>query len=222
MIYLPEHFDASDPGSMREVIDRFPLATLVTLGPDGVTANHIPLILKPQHRPFGTLVGHVARNNGIWRDGNRQGEALAIFHAFDAYISPNWYPTKQQTHEVVPTWNYVVVHAYGPVIIHEDEKWLRGVVGKLTRKMEGITSEHPWKMADAPRDYLEGMLANIVGIEIPVTRMVGKTKASQNRTPADREGAIAGLRASGDDGDHAMANEMDRVSVDGRPYRDRP
>lgn len=221
MTYLPEHFEASDPDSMRKVVDRFPLATLITLGPDGITANHIPLILEPERGRFGTLVGHVARNNAIWQEGNHQGEALAIFHAFAAYISPNWYPTKHKTHEVVPTWNYAVVHAYGPVIVHEDEKWLRGVVGKLTRKMEGITSEHPWKMADAPREYLEEMLTNIVGIEIPVTRMVGKTKASQNRTPADRQGAIAGLRATGEAADLAMANEMDRISADGRPYRDR-
>lgn len=221
MIYLPEHFDASDPGAMRELIDRFPLATLVTQGPEGISANHIPLILESRAGTCGTLIGHVARNNLVWRDGHHLGESLVIFQASDAYISPNWYPSKQETHEVVPTWNYAVVHAYGPVIIHEDEKWLRGVVGKLTRKMEGITSERPWKMADAPNEYLRFMLENIVGIEVPLTRMVGKTKASQNRTEADRQGAIAGLRATGDAGDLAMAEEMERISADDRPYRDR-
>jgi transcriptional regulator len=221
MIYLPEHFDASNHGSMRDLIDRFPLATLVTQGPDGISANHIPLMLEPRTGTCGTLIGHVARNNIVWRDGHHLGEALAIFQAFDAYISPNWYPSKQETHEVVPTWNYAVVHAYGPIIVHEDEKWLRGVVGKLTRKMEGITSERPWKMADAPIGYMRVMLENIVGIEIPLTRMVGKTKASQNRTVADRQGAIAGLRATGDAGDLAMADQIDRISADDRPYQDR-
>ncbi len=221
MIYLPEHFDASDPRAMRDLVGRFPLATLVTQGPEGISANHIPLILEPRHGLFGTLIGHVACNNMVWGEGHHLGEALAVFQASDAYISPNWYPSKQETHEVVPTWNYAVVHAYGPVIVHEDEKWLRGAVGKLTRKMEEITSERPWKMADAPAEYLRGMLGNIVGIEIPVTRMVGKTKASQNRTPADRQGAIAGLSATGDAGDLAMADEMERISAGDRPYRDR-
>lgn len=222
MIYLPEHFETSDPEAMRELVDRFPLATLVTRGPEGIAANHIPLIFEPQHGPNGRLIGHVARNNPVWQEGNHQGEALAVFHASDAYISPNWYPSKQETHEVVPTWNYAVVHVYGPVVVHEDEKWLRGVVGKLTRKMEGMTSEHPWKMADAPADYLRGMLENIVGIEIPVTRMVGKTKASQNRTSADRQGAIAGLRATRDDGGLAMAQEMDRISDRAHRSQGRP
>jgi transcriptional regulator len=221
MIYLPEHFDASDPGAMRDLIDLFPLATLVTQGPDGISANHIPLMLESQTGTCGILLGHVARNNMVWRDGYHLGEALAIFQASDAYISPNWYPSKQETHEVVPTWNYAVVHAYGPVFVHEDEKWLRGVVGKLTRKMEGITSVRPWKMADAPAGYVRVMLENIVGIEIRLTRMVGKTKASQNRTVANRQVAIAGLRATGDAGDLAMADEMERISAGDRPYRGR-
>lgn len=206
MVYLPEHFDAPDPDGMREIIERFPLATIVTLGPDGICANHIPLLLEPDRGPHGTLIGHVARDNTLWRDGQHQGETLAVFQAQDAYISPNWYPTKAETHKVVPTWNYVVVHAYGPLVIHDDEKWLRGAVGKLTRTMEAITSAHPWKMADAPRDYLDDMLGSIVGIEIPVARMIGKAKASQNREPVDREGAAAGLRATGKHAAIAMAD----------------
>ena len=205
MIYLPEHFDASDPDEMHGIIDRFPLATLITLGPDGISANHIPLIMEAGRGPHGTLIGHVARSNDLWREGNHQGETLAVFHSIDAYISPNWYPSKQETHEVVPTWNYAVVHAYGPLVIHDDEKWLRGVVGKLTRKMETLTSDQPWKMADAPGDYLRGKLADIVGIEIPVTRIMGKTKASQNRPVADRQGAAAGLLGTGNPADRAMA-----------------
>jgi transcriptional regulator len=203
MIYLPECFDATDPEAMHSLIERFPLATLVTTGPDGVSANHIPLIMEADRGLHGTLIGHVARNNNLWQDGNHEGQTLAVFQSIEAYISPNWYPSKQETHEVVPTWNYAVVHAYGPLIVHEDEKWLRGVVGKLTRKMEATASDQPWKMADAPSAYLRALLGNIVGIEIPIARITGKTKASQNRSMADREGAASGLRANDE---HAMAD----------------
>ncbi|HWV24882.1 MAG TPA: FMN-binding negative transcriptional regulator [Thermomicrobiales bacterium] len=213
MVYLPESFDASNPDIMQAIIDRSPLAMMVTQGPDGLSADHIPLILEPNRGPHGTLIGHVARKNDLWREGYHEGETLIVFHAIDAYISPNWYPTKGETHKAVPTWNYAVVHAYGPMVVHEDEKWLRGVCGKLTRKMEAITSERPWKMSDAPRDYIDGMLADIVGIEIPITRIIGKTKASQNRLMIDREGAAAGLRAQGGPTSVAMAELiMDEAS----------
>lgn len=205
MVYLPDLFDASDPNEMHTIIDRFPLATVVTQGPDGLSADHIPLILEANRGPHGTLIGHVARKNDLWREGNHEGETLIIFHAINAYISPNWYPTKGETHKAVPTWNYAVVHAYGPLVVHEDEKWLRGACGKLTRKMEAITSARPWKMADAPRDYIDGMLADIVGIEIPIIRMIGKTKVNQNREMVDREGATAGLRTKGDAASVEMA-----------------
>ena len=103
----------------------------------------------------GTLIGHVARNNDLWRDGRHDGESLAVFQSADAYISPNWYATKQETHEVVPTWNYAVVHVYGPIVVHDDEKWVRGAVGRLTKKMEALQPD-PWKMADAPAELPRG------------------------------------------------------------------
>lgn len=212
MIYLPEYFEMTDVADVHGIIERFPLATLMTQGPGGIAANHIPLMLDCREGPHGTLIGHVARKNAMWEPGNHQGEALAVFQGSEAYISPNWYPSKQEAHEVVPTWNYAVVHAYGPIVVHEDAKWLRGAVGMLTRKMERITSERPWKMADAPRDYIAGMLENIVGIEIPITRIIGKMKASQNRTSADQIGAVSGLRATDAPGDRAMAEEMNRVN----------
>jgi transcriptional regulator len=127
-----------------------------------------------------------------------------IFHGPSAYISPNWYPTKQETHEVVPTYNYAVVHVYGKVVVHEDEKWLRGVVGRLTKRFEANQSV-PWKMANAPAAFIDKQLTNIVGIEIPISRIVGKWKVSQNRPVADRLGAAEGLRASGDPDDAVMA-----------------
>ncbi|MBA2470643.1 MAG: FMN-binding negative transcriptional regulator [Chloroflexia bacterium] len=205
MVYLPDHFAESRPEAMHDLIARFPLATLITVGDDGLAANHIPLLFDPAKGERGTLIGHVARSNDLWRAGYHLGESLAVFQSADAYISPNWYATKRETHEVVPTWNYAVVHAYGELVIHEDEKWLRGVVGRLTKAMESSQAV-PWRMSDAPADYLKGMLANIVGIELPVSRMIGKWKVSQNRSAADRATASAGLRSTGDPGDAAMAD----------------
>ncbi|MDQ3655378.1 MAG: FMN-binding negative transcriptional regulator [Chloroflexota bacterium] len=214
-MYLPEHFAESRPEAMHRLIAAFPLTTLVTLGPAGMAANHIPLLLDPDRGEFGTLIGHVARSNEVWREGNHDGESLAVFQASDAYISPNWYASKQETHEVVPTWNYAVVHAYGRMIVHDDEKWVRGVVGRLTKAMEA-SQLVPWKMADAPAGYLKGMLANIVGIEIPVSRMIGKWKVSQNRSDADRASASAGLRSSGDPGDAEMADLIEATAENRR------
>lgn len=211
MVYLPPHFAETRPESMHRLIAEFPLATLVTVGDDGIAANHIPLLLDPARGEFGTLIGHVARSNDLWRAGRHEGESLAVFQSADAYVSPNWYASKQETHEVVPTWNYAVVHAYGRLVVHDDEKWVRGVVGRLTKIMES-SQLVPWKMADAPAPYIKGMLGNIVGIEVPVSRMIGKWKVSQNRSDADRSGAAAGLRSTGDPGDAAMANLIEAGS----------
>ena len=213
MVYLPEHFAESRPEAMHRLIAAFPLATLVTLGSDGIVANHIPLLLDLNRGEFGTLIGHVARSNEVWRESNHDGESLAVFQSADAYISPNWYASKAETHEVVPTWNYAVVHAHGRMIVHDDEKWVRGVVGRLTKAMEA-SRPVPWKMADAPAGYLRGMLGNIVGIEMPVSRMIGKWKVSQNRSDADRAGASASLRSTGDHGDAEMADLIEETATD--------
>jgi transcriptional regulator len=204
---MPAHFEETRDEVLHQLIADHPLGTLVTLGADGLNANHIPFLLEAGRGEHGTLIGHVARNNHAWREvsGELQMESLVIFQGPSAYISPNWYETKRETHRVVPTYNYAVLHAYGRVIVHEDAKWLRGVVGKLTKRMEASLPV-PWKMADAPADYLNDQLANIVGIEIPITRMVGKWKVSQNRPEADRAGAAAGLRGTGDPDDAAMAD----------------
>ncbi|MFT4039729.1 MAG: FMN-binding negative transcriptional regulator [Thermomicrobiales bacterium] len=208
MVYLPEHFAEHDRAASHSLIETHPLGLLITLGSDGLAANHIPFVLDPDAGDYGRLLGHVARNNAVWRDHDPEQGALVVFQSAEGYISPNWYPTKQEAHQVVPTWNYAVVHASGPLIVHDDEKWLRGQAGRLTKMMEAPQPQ-PWKMADAPRDYLTMMLSNIVGIEIPITRLIGKTKAGQNRVPIDREGAIAGLRATTDPGDAAMATIME-------------
>lgn len=210
MVYLPPHFEEHHIEAMHDLIRAHPLGTIVHLGPDGLNANHIPFLIDPTAGPNGTLLAHVARNNALWREASSELEALVIFQGPDAYISPNWYATKRETHEVVPTYNYAVVHAYGRIQVHDDEKWLRGVIGKLTKVMEA-SQPAPWKMADAPRNYLNARLTEIVGIEIEITRLIGKSKLSQNRPAADREGAIAGLRGMENPGNTATADMMEAL-----------
>ncbi len=210
MVYLPPHFAETDTNAMHQLMRACPLGTLVTLGAGGLAANHIPFVLDARSGAHGRLLGHVARNNPVWRDHDPEVEALVVFQAADAYISPNWYPTKQVTHEVVPTWNYAIVHAYGHIVIHDDEKWVRGQAGMLTKQQEAAQST-PWKMADAPPAFTTEQLRHIVGIEIQIERLIGKTKANQNRSEADRAGAIAGLRETDDPGDDAMASIMEAM-----------
>lgn len=213
MVYLPEHYSVSDRAAMLELIRDVPLGMLVTVGSQGLEANHIPFVHEPENPGKGTperLIAHVARNNPLWRGHDRSFAALVVFQSIDAYISPTWYETKRTTHEVVPTWNYAVVHVSGPLIVHDDVKWLRGQAGKLTRKMEA-ERETPWKMSDAPRAFTDEMLQLIVGIEIPVEKMTGKFKASQNRPDADAAGAAAGLRQTGGAAERAMADLIERV-----------
>lgn len=203
-MYLPEHFAENDAETMHELIRRNPLALLVLATSDGPVANHIPFVLDVHSGDQGTLIGHVARNNSVWQ-AEPIGDALVVFQSADAYISPNFYPTKAETHEVVPTWNYAVVQAHGPLQVHDEPRWVRGAVGRLTKQMEA--SETPsWMMADAPSDYVAGMLENIVGIEIPISRLLGKWKVSQNRNEADRAGAATGLDARGTASATAMAD----------------
>ena len=204
-MYLPGHFAERDPAVLRGLIAAHPLGTLVTIGAEGLTANHLPFLLMDGAGEHGTLLGHVARGNRVWQDCTADHEAMVIFQGPSAYISPNWYPTKAAEHRVVPTYNYAVVHAHGHLVVHDDEKWLRGFLGRLTKGMEAA-QPRPWKMGDAPQDYLRQMLAGIVGIEIPISRLVGKWKVSQNRLPIDRAGAVDGLRATGGAEAAAMAD----------------
>jgi len=204
-MYTPSHFEETRVAVLHQLIREHALATFVTLGPEGLNANHIPFEIDPEPAPFGTLRGHVARGNPVWRDFSKEIEALLVFQGPQAYISPSWYPTKKETGKVVPTYNYIVVHAYGPLRPIEDRVWLRNLVERLTNRYEAARVE-PWKITDAPADYIETMLGAIVGIEIPVTRLVGKWKASQNRPPVDRKGVISGLNEIGDADAATMAN----------------
>lgn len=203
-MYIPTHFEETRPEVLHDLIREHSLAALVTLGSEGLNANHIPLELDPGPAPFGTLRGHVARGNPVWRDFSRDVEALAVFQGPQAYISPAWYQTKRETGKVVPTYNYIVVHAYGPMRIIEDRAWLRGLVERLTNRQESGMPE-PWKVTDAPAEFVEQMLGAIVGIEIPLTRLVGKWKVSQNRPSADQDGVVKGLRGMTDRDAQAMS-----------------
>jgi transcriptional regulator len=203
-MYVPVAFEESRIEVIHQLIADYPLGTLVTLGPDGLVANHIPFLLDQRSGEHGTLIGHVARNNEVWRMHDDGSEVLVVFQSVDGYITPNWYASKRENHQVVPTWNYAVVHVYGPLVFHEDPKWLRGVVGRLTKRFEA-DQPTPWKMADAPPDYLAAQLDQIVGVEIPISRLTGKWKTSQNRQPTDREGVIAGLIERDQPGDSTMA-----------------
>lgn len=211
-MYNPSHFCVTDADALHALVRAFPLATLVSSTASGLDANHLPFELL--HAPDGgtRLLAHVARANPLWQQLQEGDAVLAIFRAEDAYVSPNWYPSKQETHQQVPTWNYRVVHAHGQVRIHDDEKWVRGVVGRLTRTHEAQSNpQGPWKMGDAPQEYLQRMLAAIVGIEIAVTRLEGKFKLGQNKDARDRAGAIQALQARGHS---ALAGQMQAASSD--------
>ncbi|GAB5095465.1 FMN-binding negative transcriptional regulator [Caballeronia sp. HLA56] len=206
-MYIPAHFEENRPEALRALIAAHPFGALVTHGPNGLDANHIPFELDPAIGEHGTLRAHVARANPVWREVGAREDVLVIFQGAEGYISPTFYPSKQETHRQVPTWNYLVVHAHGRITVRDDEAYVRGVVAKLTRKMEAGEAM-PWKMGDAPRDFIDQLLGAIVGIEIEVTRLVGKAKLSQNKAEADRIGAVEGLRQRGGQEAGALADAM--------------
>lgn len=210
-MYVPKHFEETRVEILHELIRAHPLAALVTLTPDGLDANHIPFEIDPEPVPFGTLRGHIARANFLWRDFSREVQALAIFQGPDSYISPSWYPTKRETGSVVPTWNYAVVHAHGPLRAIEDRRWLRELVERLTNRHEAGRSD-PWTVTDAPAAYIDQLLGAIVGLEIPITRLIGKWKVSQNRPAHDQDGVVEGLLREGREAATAMADLVGQSS----------
>jgi len=177
---------------MHELMCARPLATLVTLSSGGLEANHIPMHLVDMPAPFGTLRGHVARANPLWRDFAKDVEVLAIFHGPDSYITPSWYATKKETGKVVPTWNYAVAHAYGTLRVIDDAAWVRAQLEALTAHNEAGLAR-PWAVSDAPHEYTDKLLAAIVGFEIVITRLSGKWKMSQNQPAQNQAGVIEGL-----------------------------
>ena len=203
-MYVPSHFSESRIDVLHDAIRGAGIATLVTLTKDGLIASHVPLLLDPEPAPYGTLIGHLARPNPQARGAI--GEALAIFQGPDAYITPSWYATKRETGKVVPTWNYVAIHAAGPIEFFNDPDRLLDVVTRLTQKQEAQRAA-PWAVSDAPADYVQGMLRGIVGFAILLTRLEGKWKMSQNRPAEDRVGVVAGLAAEGRDDVAALVPE---------------
>lgn len=195
-MYLPAHFNECRPDALHALIRENPLGILVTHGQTGLDADHIPFEFSPDAGPHGTLSAHVARSNPLWQRHGDGADVLVIFRGAQGYISPSWYPSKHQTHRQVPTWNYEVVHAHGRLSIHDDERYVRRLVARLTTRHERAEPT-PWRMGDAPRDYLDDMLSQIVGIEIAITTLTGKRKLSQNKAPKDRLSAADALAARG-------------------------
>lgn len=189
-MYLPRHFECTDPAVLHDVVRRFPLATWATVVDGAPLVNHVPFRLDPTRGEHGTLVGHVARANPVWRT---PAPSVLVFQGADGYVSPSWYPVKQVHGKVVPTWNYAVVHAHGTPQPIEDRAALLAIVSRLTDDHEAGQAK-PWAVTDAPPDYIEQMLGAIVGIEVPVQRWVGKFKLSQNRSAADHGGVVAALQ----------------------------
>ncbi|MGP0098405.1 MAG: FMN-binding negative transcriptional regulator [Terriglobales bacterium] len=191
-MYIPKANEEKRVPVMQELMASRPLATLVTLGASGLFASHVPMVLEDDGSSFGVLKCHLSRANKQWRDFVPTVEALAIFAGHQHYISPTWYPGTKEHGKEVPTWNYVVVHAYGPLKVIEDSHWLLTNVEKLTNIQEAA-SPVPWKASDAPADFIASQLKGIVGLELPIRRLEGKWKVSQNRTERDRNGVLEGL-----------------------------
>ncbi len=186
-MYLPKHFAETDVSEMHALMRAKPLATLISHGPDGLNANHLPLLLIDN-----TLQGHVARANPIWQAGNVAGEVLVIFHGDESYISPSGYATKAEHGKVVPTWNYAAVHAYGKLRVIDEPAWIFEQISRLTAVHEA-TLPKPWAVSDAPTEYIEKMLGAIVGIEITIDRLLGKWKVSQNQPALNQASLITAL-----------------------------
>ncbi len=197
-MYGPDHFRESRIEVLQAFVDRHPLATLVAMTPEGLAANLIPLQTKLSAEGRGTIRGHIARSNSLWRQLEEGAEVLAIFSGAHSYVSPNWYPSKREHGKAVPTWNYATVHIKGSIRFIDNASWLRDFVGSLTDVHEAGRPQR-WEIGDAPADYLAGMLRAIVGFEIEVRSIEGKFKGSQNRSEADRAGVREALHAAGRD-----------------------
>lgn len=209
-MYNPSHFREERLPVLHEAIRQARLCTLVTLGSAGLDASHIPVLLAEDEGESGTLYGHLARGNQQWKQIDGGIQALAIFVGPDAYITPSWYAEKARNGKVVPTWNFVTVHAHGTIEFFEDPVRLLDLVTKLTDRHEGKRAE-PWAVADAPADYIQAHLKGIIGFRLPIARLQGKWKLSQNRSAEDQQGVVTGLRAEGDVPEAVVADLMARL-----------
>jgi transcriptional regulator len=206
-LYLPAYFEESRTDVLHALMRVRPLATLVTLCDSELVANHIPVETLSEPPPHGLIRGHIARANPLWRKYRVDSEALAIFQGPQAYISPSFYPSKKETGEVVPTWDYAVVHARGTLRFVQDAGWLHALVVRLTDGHEA-SRRAPWKVGDAPRPYIEKMLSLIVGFEFSIVGLTGKWKISQNHPAANRQGVVKGLREAAGADSQEIANML--------------
>ena len=202
-MYVPKHHEESDISVLHALMRSHPLGTWVTQGDGELLANHVPFLVDSAGGEFGTLIGHVARANRVWRSFSKTLHSVVVFQGAQTYITPSWYPSKHAHGKAVPTWNYAVVHAHGLPRAIEDREWLLQHVNQLTNVHEAGQAL-PWKVADAPPEFTDKLLQSIVGIEIPIARLVGKWKVSQNRPEPDKLGVVAGLLARED----ALSREM--------------
>ncbi|WP_428535431.1 FMN-binding negative transcriptional regulator [Rhodopila sp.] len=206
-MYVPAHFAESRVDLLHDAIRRNGFATLISMTADGLVASHAPLMLDPDPAPYGTLIGHLAKANPHARTADPGLQTLVVFQGPDGYITPSYYAAKQQHGKVVPTWNYAAIHAYGSLEVFDDPDRLLAVVTRLTDRHEAKRAQ-PWAVADAPADFVQGMLRAIIGIALPIARLEGKVKMSQNRPAADQQGTIDGLRR---DGEPALADAVARA-----------
>lgn len=206
-MYIPKHFQDSDQQSLFNTIQQIQTANLITQHPTGLTATFLPLYLEEAEGQQGILYGHIAKANSQWQQTFNNTEALAIFTGPDAYITPSWYPSKKIHHKEVPTWNYIAVHVYGTIEFIEDTNTLLNIVTKLTNANEK-NRQQPWQITDAPQDYIQAMLKAIIGVKITISKIEGKRKLSQNKTPENQQGVIQGLTSSDKASDKELAKLM--------------
>lgn len=209
-MYVPKAFEELDRDVMHALIRTYPLGAWVVADGGSLVVNHIPFHLDPSRGTHGTLVGHVSRQNAVWKSLGEEVPSVVIFQGAQGYVTPSWYPSKQEHGKVVPTWNYAVVHAHGVPCAIEDREWLHAHVTRLVDAHES-PRDLPWHVSDAPDDYIGAMLKAIVGIEMPIDTLAGKWKMSQNRAQADREGVRSGLTALGHDGALRLAADVGRL-----------
>lgn len=196
-MYIPKHHEETDTRVLQSLVRAHPLGAWATQGDGELIVNHIPFLLDASRGDLGTLVGHVARANDIWQAFSRTVPSVVIFQGAESYITPSWYPSKRAHGKAVPTWNYVVVHAHGLPAVIDDKQWLFEHLNELTTTHEA-DRPLPWSIADAPAEFTERMVESIVGIEIPISKLVGKWKVSQNKSDSDKLGVVAGLLEKGD------------------------
>jgi transcriptional regulator len=209
-MYVPKFHEQSDLGALHALMRSHPLATWVTPGDGELIVNHLPFHVDESHGPYGLLRCHVARANSVWQLYSKTVPSIVVFNGPNTYVSPSWYPSRQAHGRVLPTWNYTVVHAHGiPTVVEEPARLIEHLTA-LTASQES-TQAVPWRLTDAPAEFIEQMARNVVGIEIPISRIFGKWKVSQNRSATDREGVVAALRGKNDEESAAIADLVEQV-----------